>query len=53
MQDMALAVKRIDAFETQNLRRAFFGFVGAAVLNFGGAGAGINFLHPAVGADRG
>ena len=47
---MALAVESVDALEAQDRRGACAGLVAAAVLDLGHAGAGIDLLHPAVGA---
>ena len=50
MQDVALAVKGVDALEAQDRRGARADAFGAGMLDLGHAGAGIDLLHPAVGA---
>ncbi len=52
MKDVAFAVECVDAFKAQNLRGVLPGLVGAAVLDLGDAGAGIDFLHAPVGSHR-
>ena len=50
MQDMALAVERVDALEAQDRRGAGPGVIAGDMLDLGHAGAGIDLLHPAIGA---
>ena len=52
VQDMALAVEGVDALEAQHLRRTCSGFVAALMHDLGDAGAGVDLLHPAIGAHR-
>jgi len=52
VQDMALAVKCVDALEAQDRRGTRLRIIAAEMLDLGPRQSRINLLHPAVGAHR-